>query len=172
MGMGRGWGAGLLAAVGILAPASDLQPGNRAPAFQATDQHGATVRLDDFLGNANVVLCFYPKDGTPDCTKEACSLRDGYQAIRATGAVVLGVSTDKVARHSAFAAQYNLPFSILADPGGERIVKPYGVWVPLIRIASRVTFIIDKEGIVRFIVDKVEPEHHDREVLEYLKKLL
>jgi peroxiredoxin Q/BCP len=172
MGMARRLGTGLLASVGILVPASDLQPGNRAPAFQATDQHGATVRLDDFLGNSIVVLCFYPRDGTPDCTREACSLRDSYQAIRAAGAVVLGVSTDKVARHQAFAAQYTLPFSILADPGGEHIVKPYGVWIPLVRIASRVTFIIDKAGIVRFIVDKVDPEHHDREVLEYLKKLL
>ena len=164
--------AGLMASAGIMAAAADLQPGNRAPAFQATDQNGKTVRLEDYLGKSNVVLFFFPKAGTLHCTQEACSLRDGYGAIQATGTEVLGVSADQMTRNSAFATRYGLPFHLLGDPGGDRIIKPYGVWIPLIRIASRVTFIIDKAGIIRFIVEKVDPAHHDQEVLECLKKLL
>jgi len=163
---------GMLAAVGAVAGATNLQVGMPAPAFKAQDQNGETVRLADYLGKSNVILYFYPKDGTPGCTAEACSLRDGYHAIQAAGAVVLGVSADSVGRHADFAKKHQLPFSLLADPGGVELIKPYGVWVPVIGIASRVTFIIDKSGTIKDIVTKVNTGAHDQQVLESLKKLL
>lgn len=166
----RGVVAGLLATVGILAPAAELKPGMKAPGFEAKDQDGNLVKLADFSGKSNVVLYFYPKDDTPGCTREACSLRDGYHAIQATGAVVLGVSADDVGSHSAFARKYDLPFSILADPKGE-LIKAYGVKMPVFTMASRVTFIIDKQGVIRHKVDKVDTAKHDQQVLELLKTL-
>ncbi len=162
---------GLLGAMGILAGAADLQVGQPAPAFEARDQDGRTVRLTDFRDRSNVVLYFYPKDGTPGCTAEACSLRDGFHAIQAAGAVILGVSADTAERHARFAKDYQLPFPLLADPGGSLLIRPYGVWVPVIGIASRVTFIIDKAGTIRDIVRKVDTAGHDRQVLASLEKL-
>jgi peroxiredoxin Q/BCP len=142
----------------------------KAPAFEAQDQNGKPVKLADFLGKSNVVLYFYPKDDTPGCTKEACSLRDGYQAILATGAVVLGVSADDVASHAAFAQKFDLPFPILADPNGA-LINQYGVKMPVFRMAYRITFIIDKLGVIRFKVAHVNTARHDQQVLELLKTL-
>ena len=153
-----------------MANGADLQPGMMAPAFKAKDQDGKVVRLQDFAGKSNVVLYFYPKDNTPRCTKEACSLRDGYHAIQATGAVVLGVSADDVGSHSAFAQKYQLPFSILADPEG-KLIEAYGVKMPLLTMAKRVTFIIDKGGIIRHKVDDVDAARHDQQVLALLQGL-
>ena len=162
--------AGLLALAGMLAAAAEPQIGSRAPAFEAKDQDGRTVRLADFLGKSAVVLYFYPKDDTPGCTREACSLRDGYGAIRETGAVVLGVSADDAGSHAAFARKFNLPFPLLADPDGA-LIKAYGVKMPLLKMAHRVTFIIDRQGVVRFKVDKVDTDKHDRQVLDLLRTL-
>ena len=89
----------------------------------------------------------------------------------AAGAVVLGVSADTADRHARFAKDYQLPFPLLADPGGSLLIRPYGVWVPVIGIASRVTFIIDKSGTIRDIVRKVDTSGHDRQVLASLEKL-
>jgi len=161
---------GLLAAAGLLAHGAPVAPGMRAPGFEARDQHGRSVRLADYAGKSNVVLYFYPKDDTPGCTREACSLRDGYPAILAAGAVVLGVSADGVDSHSAFAARYGLPFPILADPEG-KLLRAYGVKWPLLTLAHRVTFIIDRQGIVRHRVERVDTARHDRQVLELLKGL-
>ena len=162
--------AGLLALAGMLAAAAEPQIGSRAPAFEAKDQDGRTVRLADFLGKSAVVLYFYPKDDTPGCTREACSLRDGYRAIQQAGAVVLGVSADGVDSHAAFARKFNLPFPLLADPDGA-LIKAYGVKMPLLKMAHRVTFIIDRQGVVRFKVDKVDTDKHDRQVLDLLRTL-
>lgn len=166
----RGVVTGLLATVGVLAPAAETQTGTMAPGFEARDQNGKTVKLADFLGKSNVVLYFYPKDDTPGCTKEACSLRDAYQAILDTGAVVLGVSADDVESHAAFAKKFNLPFPILADPDGA-LIKAYGVKMPFLKVAHRVTFIIDQRGVIRYRVDKVDTGRHDQQVLELLKNL-
>ena len=166
----RGVVTGLLATVGVLAPAAETQAGTVAPGFEARDQNGRTVKLADFLGKSNVVLYFYPKDDTPGCTKEACSLRDGYQAILKTGAVVLGVSADNVDSHAAFARKFNLPFPILADPDGA-LIKAYGVKMPFLKMAHRVTFIIDQRGVIRYRVDRVDTGKHDQQVLELLKNL-
>lgn len=142
--------------------------GQPAPAFAAKDQAGKTVQLADYKGKSSVVLYFYPKDDTPGCTAQACSLRDGHGALLAAGAVVLGVSADDEKSHKAFAQKYELPFPILADPD-KTIISAYGVKMPLIGIAKRVTFLIDKQGVIRHIVSEVNTKAHDKQVLELLK---
>jgi peroxiredoxin Q/BCP len=161
-------GAALLAAAGMNASAAELKIGMKAPGFSAQDQNGKTIQLADFRGKSTVVLYFYPKDDTPGCTAEACSLRDGYGAIQATGAVVLGVSADDVKSHAAFAAKFSLPFSLLADPK-HRIIQAYGVKMPLLSMAKRWTFIIDRQGVIRYIVQDVRTKDHDKQVLELVK---
>lgn len=150
--------------------ASGLKPGMAAPPFSAQDQNGRTVKLADFAGKSTVVLYFYPKDDTPGCTKEACSLRDGFAAIKAKGAVVLGVSADDVKSHAAFAEKYHLPFPILADPG-HAIIDAYGVRMPVMGIAKRVTFIIGRDGVIREILSDVKAAEHDQQVLKSLASL-
>ena len=156
--------------LGLEAAAADIKEGMKAPVFSAQDQEGRTVRLQDFAGKSSVVLSFYPKDATPGCTKEACSLRDGSADLKAAGAVVLGVSADDVASHKTFAAKFNLPFSLLADPE-RKIIDAYGVRMPVIGVAKRVTFLIDRGGIIRKVFTDVQTAAHDRQVLEALKAL-
>ena len=144
--------------------------GQPAPAFTAKDQSGKTVKLSDYKDNSAVVLYFYPKDDTPGCTAQACSLRDGHGALLASGSVVLGVSADDEKSHADFARKYELPFPLLADPD-KKIIKAYGVKMPLIGIAKRVTFLIDKLGVIRHIVTEVNTKSHEAQVLELLKGL-
>jgi peroxiredoxin Q/BCP len=167
--MNQNWriGMGIMAMLG-LASAADIKEGAKAPVFEAVDQHGALVRLADFQGKAIVVLYFYPKDDTPGCTAQACSLRDGFAEIKAAGAVILGVSADSSQSHEAFAEKFHLPFSILADPD-RRIIEAYGVKWPLLGIAKRVTFLIDRQGIVRKVITDIRTKDHDQQVLALLK---
>lgn len=167
--MERRWraGVGIFSMLG-LASAAEVLEGAKAPAFEARDQHGALVRLADFQGKAAVVLYFYPKDDTPGCTAQACSLRDGFSAIKAAGAVILGVSADDAESHKAFAEKFHLPFSLLADPD-KRIIEAYGVKMPLLGFAKRVTFIIDRQGIVRKVISDTRTKDHDQQVLAHLK---
>jgi thioredoxin-dependent peroxiredoxin len=153
----------------VAAESSEKRPkaGDVAPLFEGTDQHGKTVRLQDFRGQRDVVLYFYPKDGTPGCTAQACSLRDGYREIEAAGAVVIGVSADTARSHEEFAQKHNLPFSILADPD-RKIIRLYGVGMPLIGISRRVTFLIGKDGVIRQVITDTRTKDHDRQVLEFL----
>ncbi len=169
--MGRGWrtAMGILAIFGA-ASAGVVKEGVKAPAFEARDQHEALVRLADFQGKSAVVLYFYPKDDTPGCTAEACSLRDGFAAIQAAGAVILGVSADTTQSHRAFAEKFHLPFSILADPD-RRIIETYGVKMPLLGMAKRITVLIDRQGIVRKVITDVRAKDHDQQVLALLKNL-
>ncbi len=161
---------GILSLLGLSASASDLAVGAKAPVFEAQDQNGKVVKLSDFEGKQNVVLYFYPKDDTPGCTKEACSLRDGHGAILATGSVVLGVSGDDVKSKKAFAEKYHLPFSILADPD-KKIIEAYGVKMAIVGLARRVTFLIDKTGTIRHILTDVNTAAADKQVLDLLKGL-
>jgi peroxiredoxin Q/BCP len=160
---------GIIAMLG-LASAAEVKEGTKAPVFEAQDQNGATVRLADFKGKSAVVLYFYPKDDTPGCTAEACSLRDGFGEIRKAGAVILGVSADDTQSHKAFAEKFHLPFSLLADPD-KKVIEAYGVKVPLLGFAKRVTFIIDKQGVVRKVLSDVRTKDHDQQVLVLLKEL-
>jgi len=162
--------APLLTLIGLTSCAAELKPGDIAPAFSTVDQSGRTVQLSDYLGKFNVVLYFYPKDDTPGCTAQACSLRDGHGAILATGAVVLGVSADDVTSHAAFSSKFHLPFPLLADPS-KQIIDAYGVRMPALGFAKRVTFIIDKQGVIRHMVSNVDTKAHDKQVLELLKGL-
>ncbi len=161
--------AAILATVGLAATGAELKPGMPAPAFTAKDQEGRTVSLADFKGKSTVVLYFYPKDDTPGCTKEACSLRDSFGAIREAGAVILGVSADDVASHAAFSQKFHLPFPILADPD-RTIIEAYGVRMAVLGIAKRVTFIIGKDGLIQDIVEDVKAAQHDQQVLALLRK--
>ncbi|WP_257303258.1 peroxiredoxin [Geothrix campi] len=169
--MNRNWrlAMGILAIFGA-ASAGEISEGMKAPAFEARDQRDTLVRLADFQGKSAVVLYFYPKDDTPGCTAEACSLRDGFAAIQAAGAVILGVSADTTQSHKAFAEKFHLPFSILADPD-KRIIEAYGVKMPLLGIAKRTTVLIDRQGIIRKIVRDVRTKDHDQQVLALLKAL-
>ncbi|GLH67076.1 peroxiredoxin [Geothrix edaphica] len=169
--MGRNWrvAMGILSIMG-LASAGEIAEGAKAPAFEARDQHGALIRLADFQGKSRVVLYFYPKDDTPGCTAEACSLRDGFAAIQAADAVILGVSADTTQSHKAFAEKFHLPFSILADPD-KRIIEAYGVKMPLLGFAKRTTVLIDRQGIIRKIIRDVRTKDHDQQVLALLKAL-
>ena len=169
----RGLLAGMLSVMGLAQtaekPAVALE-GAKAPAFEAMDQNGKLVRLADYLGKSNVVLYFYPKDDTPGCTAQACSLRDGFGAIQASGAVILGVSADTKESHKAFAQKFTLPFSLLADPESA-VINAYGVKMPVVGMAKRVTFIIDKQGVIRRILRQIETKRHDQQVMEILKTL-
>jgi len=132
----------------IVGTSTGLSAGETAPDFALTDQRGQTVRLSDFRGKKNVVVYFYPKDDTPGCTKESCSFRDQYTAFTDAGAEVLGISSDNEKSHKAFAEKYNLPFPLLSDTGGS-VRKAYKVPKSLGLLPGRVTFVVDKQGVVR-----------------------
>ncbi|AEP11653.1 Peroxiredoxin [Chloracidobacterium thermophilum B] len=131
--------------------------------------HGNPVSLEQFRGQ-KVVLYFYPKDDTPGCTKEACSFRDAYADYREKGIVVLGVSLDDEASHRAFAEKYQLPFTLLADTN-HAVSEAYGVYGEQewqgkkFMGLARKTFLIDEQGILIKVFDKVDVENHSREVL-------
>src|SRR5690606_4069726 len=129
-----------------------LQQGDKAPGFTAKDQNGKLVSLKDYKGQ-KVVLYFYPEDDTPTCTIEACNLRDNYSLLKEAGLVVLGVSPDESRKHKKFEEKYNLPFTLLEDPG-KKIIDAYGVWGEKNMYGRkymglfRTTFIIDEEGVI------------------------
>jgi peroxiredoxin Q/BCP len=155
------------------APTLKLQAGDHAPDFTASTNGGGRVSLADFRGRP-VILYFYPRDDTPGCTKEACAFRDLYADFQKAGAVVLGVSVDPVKDHDKFVTKYKLPFTLLADENQE-IVNAYGVWGQKTFMGRkymgthRVTFLIDKQGVIQRIWPEVKPEEHARQVLEALK---
>jgi thioredoxin-dependent peroxiredoxin len=152
------------------APAREglVQAGERAPAFMLQDQSGRVRELSEYR-NRPVVLYFYPRDATPGCTREACAFRDAWESLQATGAVVLGVSTDDVESHRRFHAEHELPFDLLADLDG-RVAQQYGV--PLrMGMAGRVTFLIDGSGVVRRVFEQVDPGVHADEVLAAIQAL-
>jgi peroxiredoxin Q/BCP len=127
-----------------------IQVGDRVPDFSAITQDGSTIHLSDFLAKGAVVMFFYPRDGTPVCTKEACSFRDSYKQFIEAGAEVVGVSSDSPHSHRAFAHQHGLPFHLISDAGGA-LRKAFGVPRSFGLLPGRVTYVIDKEGIVRLI---------------------
>ncbi len=151
----------------------ELIEGQKAPDFKEKDQNGKEISLSDFSGK-DVILYFYPKDNTPGCTAEACSFRDNYESLLKEGFVVLGVSTDDEKSHQKFITKYNLPFPLIADTDKE-IVEAYGVWVEKNMYGkkymgiARKTFIIDKNGLIRKIIDKVDTKNSSRQVLDSLK---
>lgn len=137
-------------------------------ALQASD--GTVVRLSDFKGRKNVVLYFYPKDDTPGCIREACGFRDYLTDVQDEDAEVLGVSVDRPESHQRFAAKYGLPFTLLSDDRKE-LARRLGVLGLGGFVAQRVTFIVDKEGVVRHIFPRVDPSRHAEEVIDVLRRL-
>lgn len=146
-----------------------LKEGDKAPDFNAKDQDGKDVKLADLKGQ-RVVLYFYPKDDTPGCTKEACSFRDADDVYKSKGIRVLGVSTDNEKSHQKFISKFQLPFDLLADTD-KQIVEAYGVWGEKSMYGKkymgtfRKTFLIDGDGTIVKIFDKVDVSAHADEVL-------
>lgn len=151
-----------------------LKEGNKAPVFSGTGQDGRLVSMDDLLGKG-IILYFYPKDMTPGCTAESCNLRENYAALRKMGFEVIGVSADSVKRHRKFADKYELPFTLIADTERE-IVRAYGVWGPKKFMGReyegiyRTTFVIDEEGVIINIFDKVDTKNHSQQIIDALNK--
>lgn len=143
--------------------------GDTAPDFELPDADGRAVRLADFRGRKAVVLYFYPKDDTPGCTKEACSFRDHYEDFTEAGAEVIGVSSDGGASHRGFASKHRLPFTLLSDAGGV-VRKRWGVPATLGLLPGRVTFVIDRDGVVRHVFNsQLAAAQHVREALAALR---
>jgi peroxiredoxin Q/BCP len=143
--------------------------GDKAPLFRATLQDGSTFDMADVIGRKMVVLFFYPKDHTPVCTKEACAFRDSYQQFTAAGAEVIGVSSDSPASHRSFAEKHRLPFPIISDQD-RSLRKLYGVPNTLVFVPGRVTYVIDREGVIRLIFSALfASDDHVRKALEAVR---
>ena len=150
-----------------------IKENGNAPDFSLPDQEGKTHSLSDYRGRF-VLLYFYPKDMTPGCTKESCAIRDVFPKFRAVEAQIFGISADSVASHKKFAQFYTLPFPLLADTE-KKVIEKYGVWGKKKLYGrtymgiKRMSFLIDPEGRVRKIYEKVKPDIHAEEVLADLK---
>ena len=150
-----------------------LKTGATAPEFSLPADDGTTVTLAGLRGKS-VVLYFYPKDDTSGCTTEACEFRDSWKDVQQSGAVVLGVSPDPVTSHQKFKQKYQLPFPLLADTD-HRVADAYGAWGEKStygrksRGILRTTFLIDPEGRIARVFEKVRPEGHAAEVLAALQ---
>lgn len=148
-----------------------VKTGDPAPDFELPDAAGKRVRLSDFAGKRPVVLYFYPKDGTPGCTAEACAFRDSFEAFREAGAEVIGISSDSEESHKRFAEKHRLPFTLLSDRGAQ-VRKAYGVPPTMGLLPGRVTYVIDPKGVVRHVFDsQFNPKKHVAEALKILKEL-
>jgi len=145
-----------------------LTEGMKAPFFEGTDQHGKRISLNDFKGS-RVILYFYPKDNTPGCTAQACSLRDDYTGLLEKGFKVVGVSADSEKSHKSFTEKYSLPFPLIADTD-KKILNDYGVWKEKSLYGKtflgtvRTTFVIDENGIIDKIINKVDTKTHAKQI--------
>ncbi len=146
-----------------------LQAGDKAPSFRANDQDGNSISSEDFKGKKWIVF-FYPKASTPGCTTEACNLRDNYEELQQQGYELLGVSADSEKRQKNFKEKYNFPFPLLADENKE-VINAFGVWGPKKFMGRefngihRKTFIINENGIVDRVIDKVKTKEHAAQIL-------
>jgi peroxiredoxin Q/BCP len=145
------------------------QIGQKAPSFSGLNQKGETISLDQFKGK-KVALYFYPKDDTPGCTAEACNLRDNEMSLKAKGIEVIGVSSDSVKSHDKFANKYSLPFNLIADES-KSIHEAYGTWVEKSMYGrkymgtDRVTFLIDEQGNIEKVIEKVNTKDHAAQLI-------
>lgn len=146
-----------------------LQPGDKAPDFALKDQNGRLVTLKDFKGK-KLALYFYPKDNTPGCTAEACSLSENFASLQEDNIYVLGVSADSEASHKKFAEKYRLPFPLLVDDD-KKVINDYGVWGEKKFMGRkfmgilRCTFLINGDGVIEHIIDKVKTKAHAAQIL-------
>jgi peroxiredoxin Q/BCP len=144
-----------------------LEIKTKAPDFELQDQNGDIHKLSDYTGQI-VLVYFYPKDNTPGCTKEACSIRDVWNEFQKAGIKVFGISKDSVKSHKNFETKYNLPFTLLSDPE-KKAIKPYGA--EKVIGTKRISYLVDKEGVIAKVYDKVSPEAHADEILQDIKSL-
>jgi peroxiredoxin Q/BCP len=148
-----------------------VKVGDKAPEFKLPSQMGDDVTLSEFFEKRNVVLYFYPKDETTGCTKEACTFRDNYEELTKLGAEVIGVSGQSVESHISFASHYGLPFILLSDEGN-KLRELYGVPSSMGIIPGRVTYIIDKKGMVRHIFNsQTQAQKHVEEAKKTLLEI-
>jgi thioredoxin-dependent peroxiredoxin len=149
-----------------------LQKGNAAPEFEGIDQNGQPIKLDEFKGK-KLVLYFYPKDSTPSCTAQACNLRDHYETLRTQGCEVVGISTDSAKSHQNFIKKQMLPFRLITDPD-QKIHELFGTWGEKTMYGRkymgtiRTTFIIDENGIIADIIEKVNTKEHASQIYDSL----
>ena len=148
---------------------SKLNIGDKAPAINAIDQNGNKISLDQYIGK-KVVLYFYPKDMTPGCTAQSCNLSDNYKLLQKNGYDVIGVSCDSIKRHQKFIEKYSLPFNLISDED-QKVVNDYGVW-QLKKFMGReymgivrTTFLIDENGMIEDIIEKVNTKDHTSQIL-------
>jgi peroxiredoxin Q/BCP len=152
-----------------------LEPGTPAPDFTAPLQNGTSLTLSDLRGQ-RVALYFYPKDDTPGCTRQACSLRDGYADLQAAGVTVLGVSSDDAASHERFAQKHDLPFPLVVD-NDNTIAQSYGIYGERTLYGRKVvgvqrtTFLIDEQGTIADVVKRPKVDEHAEEILRRWEKL-
>jgi len=148
-----------------------IRVGDEAPNFTRVAQTGEAISLHDFRGKQAVVVYFYPADNTPGCTTEACAFRDAYQDFVAAGAAVIGISGDSEDSHQKFAARKQLPFLLISDADGE-LRKAYGVPKTLWLLPGRVTYVIDKEGVVQQVFNsQLFATQHVKEALATVRRL-
>lgn len=151
-----------------------LEAGIKAPDFSLEDKDGNKVSLSSFHGK-KVVVYFYPKDNTPGCTRQACAFKNSYEELLEAGVVVIGISKDSKASHEKFINKYELPFILLSDPELEAI-KEYDVWQEKKLYGKvsmgvvRTTYLIDENGIIEKVFEKVKPDVNAEEILEYLRQ--
>lgn len=154
-----------------MSKANGLQVNDHAPDISLPDQSGKTISLADFRGKKVVVLYFYPKDDTPVCTTEACTFRDSFDAFKDLGAEVIGVSSDSVDSHKKFADKHHLQFHLLADTSN-MARKAFGVPTSMKILPGRVTYVIDKDGVIRYIFNSMsDGPKHVTEAMKIVKDL-
>ena len=151
-----------------------LKEGSRAPNFELTACNGRMISLDYYLGERNVILYFYPKDDTPGCTTEALGFRTIREELYNLETMILGISPDSLGDHQRFVAKYGLPFLLLSDEN-KKVCKKYGVWVEKTLYGKkymgvvRTTFVINKQGKIAKIYNRVKPQGHNEEVLNFIR---
>lgn len=150
----------------------ELKIGDALPLFKAIDQNGNAFDVTSVLGQKVLVIYFYPKDDTPGCTKQACFLRDQYEDFKGMGAEVIGISSDSVPAHRKFASKYDLPFILLSDKD-KKLRKLFGVKNTILGLLpGRVTYVVDKNGIVRMIFNSMNATLHLDKTVEKVKSLV
>tara|TARA_B110000014_G_scaffold142913_1_gene99204 strand:+ start:591 stop:1037 length:447 start_codon:yes stop_codon:yes gene_type:complete len=147
----------------------ELKIGDKAPEFESINQKGDKIKLSNYLGE-KVVLYFYPRDNTPGCTSQACNLKDNFNSLKKNGYTILGVSKDSVKSHQKFIDKFNLPFDLIADED-QSVHKKYGTWVEKSMYGrtymgtARWTFLIDKNGNIENIIQKVKTKDHFSQIV-------
>lgn len=153
-----------------MATKNELKIGDVLPNFTAIDTNGNTFNSETIIGKQPAVIYFYPKDDTPGCTAQACSFRDQYEDFKNLGAEVIGISSDTIESHQKFAKRYKLPFLLLSD-SDKKIRKLFGVPSDLFGLLpGRVTYVIDKNGIIQLVFNAMSSKIHITKALAILKK--